>query len=115
MASFSAGQARQDGVSVPDVASVLQDCPMQGSVWSDHPFNSSIASTGHFLWSATHHPFKRLHIVVPADAERGLFWRPGARSGAPIDVLAKKSEESVALVAVVPGDSTHLEGLGEMA
>ena len=115
MASSSAGQAGQDGVSVPDVAGVLQDRPMQGSVWGDHPLDSSVAGTSHFLWSATHHPFKRLHVVVPADAERGLFWRPGARSGAPIDVLAKESEESVALVAVVPGDSAHLEGLGEMA
>ena len=88
---------------------------MQGSVWSDHPLNSSVAGTSHFLWSATHHPLKRFHVVVPADAERWLFWGPSARGRAPIDVLAKEPKESVALVAVVPCDGAHLEGLGEMA
>ena len=113
--SSSAGQAWQDGVSVPDVASVLQDCPMQGSIGGDHPLNSSITGTSHLLWSATHHPLKRLHVVVPADAEWGLLWGPSARGRTSIDVLAKEPEEGVALVAVVPCDGPHLEGLGKVA
>ena len=45
----SGGEAGQDGVSVADIAGILQDGPVQSSVRSHHALHCSVARVGHVV------------------------------------------------------------------
>ena len=92
MASSPAGQTGQDGVTVSNVAGVLQYCPVQSTIGSHHSLHRPVAGVGHIVGGGAHHVVEGLHVVHLADADWRLFRIPDSRTGTPVDVLAKQTQ-----------------------
>ena len=80
MASSPAGQTGQDGVTVTNIAGVLQYRPVQSTIGSHHSLHRPVAGVGHIIGGGAHHVIEGLHVVHLADTDWWLLRIPDSRT-----------------------------------